>query len=402
MLQHSRRGLGLLWNTRFLTIETKKKPITVSQYSSLQKKINEFASKPKNQPTLHSIMMESNNKSKNRLIQSCQYMRHEFLVRVAHVITHLQNLPYIILTNEDIKRVLDLYMYAFTDMLHQPVIRSMKDVDKFNENLSGLLEDLTDIILLLSKGIHDSQLHVNDPEFPATIGKTMDYIVINRLCNRILARHHLSMHIQRNLPYIILTNEDIKRVLDLYMYAFTDMLHQPVIRSMKDVDKFNENLSGLLEDLTDIILLLSKGIHDSQLHVNDPEFPATIGKTMDYIVINRLCNRILARHHLSMHIQREGYISVVNTDLSLKRVIQRNATFSANVCQNVYMESLPEVIIDGHADARVAFIPNIIDYVIREVLKNAFRATVENNLHQVEKPPIICTISNSADYWKIR
>jgi len=66
------------------------------------------------------------------------------------------------------------------------------------------------------------------------------------------------------------------------------------------------------------------------------------------------------------------------------------------------METLPEVIIDGHADARVAFIPNIIDYVIREVLKNAFRATVENNLHQVEKPPIICTISNSADYWKIR
>ena len=34
----------------------------------------------------------------------------------------------------------------------------------------------------------------------------------------------------QNLPYIILTNEDIKRVLDLYMYAFTDMLHQPVIR----------------------------------------------------------------------------------------------------------------------------------------------------------------------------
>lgn len=41
---------------------------------------------------------------------------------------------------------------------------------------------------------------------------------------------------------------------------------------MKDVDKFNETLSGLLDDLTDIIWLLSKGIHDSQRNVTDPEF----------------------------------------------------------------------------------------------------------------------------------
>ena len=44
-----------------------------------------------------------------------------------------------------------------------------------------------------------------------------------------------------------------------------------------------------------------------------------------------------------------------------------------NVCSNVYMDTLPEVLIDGHADTKVAFIPNIIDYVLREILKNSFR-----------------------------
>ena len=44
-----------------------------------------------------------------------------------------------------------------------------------------------------------------------------------------------------------------------------------------------------------------------------------------------------------------------------------------NVCQNVYMDTIPEVLIDGHADTKVAFIPNIIDYVLREILKNSFR-----------------------------
>ena len=37
------------------------------------------------------------------------------------------------------------------------------------------------------------------------------------------------------------------------------------------------------------------------------------------------------------------------------------------------MDTLPEVLIDGHADTKVAFIPNIIDYVLREILKNSFR-----------------------------
>ena len=45
----------------------------------------------------------------------------------------------------------------------------------------------------------------------------------------------------------------------------------------------------------------------------------------------------------------------------------------SNVCQNVYMETIPEVLITGHVDTKVSFIPNIIDYVLREVLKNSFR-----------------------------
>ncbi|KAL5265556.1 hypothetical protein ACHWQZ_G006323 [Mnemiopsis leidyi] len=258
-----------------------KKPILVTQSSTLQKKINYYAIEPKNEPTIGTLMKESRSRDKNKLVRSCQFMHREFLVRISKVIIHLQNLPYLLLTNEDIKRVLDLYIIG-------------------------------------------------------------------------------------------------------------------------DVDKFNETLSGLLDDLQDILLILSRGIHDSQPHFKSEDFNGTVQKIMDYITINRLCNRILARHHLSTHITREGYISVVNTELSLKKIINKNAAFAANVCQNVYMDTLPEVLIDGHADTRVAFIPNIIDYILREILKNSFRATVEANLHKVDKPPIICTICNTPDFWTIR
>lgn len=236
--------------------------------------------------------------------------------------------------------------------------------------------------------------------------RSRDKLKLVRSCQ--FMRHQFLVRVAKvinnleNLPYIILTNDDIKRVLDLYIYAFTGMLQQPAVKNMGDVDEFNRTLSGLLEDLQDIIHLLSKGIHESQEHFENSDFPITIKKTMDYIVLSRMRNRVLVRHHLSMHMTREGYISVINTELSLKQLIKKNVAFAANVCQSVYTESLPEVLIDGHTEAKIAFIPNIIDYVLREVIKNAFRATVEAHLHKYDKPPIICTICNEKNHWFIR
>ena len=43
-------------------------------------------------------------------------------------------------------------------------------------------------------------------------------------------RYTFNNKFSQTLPYLLLTNEDIKRVLDLYMYAFSDMLHQPKIQ----------------------------------------------------------------------------------------------------------------------------------------------------------------------------
>lgn len=263
----------------------------VKQASNFQIKIGEFAKMEQTEKTLHMLLRESQNRDKNKVVRSCQFMHHEFLIRIAKVISHIQNLPYIVLCNDDIKRVHDLYVCAFSDLLKLKKINSIGDVDLFNEFLSGLLDDFQDIIELLSRGFHKSKIHASD-----------------------------------------------------------------------DV----------------------------------------ISRFMDYMIIHRLCNRIMARHHLSMHVNRDGYISIINLKMDLKKAIQRNAAFSANVCQNVYMDTLPEVIIDGHTDTTVSFIPNILEYVLKEILKNSYRATVEAHLHSLEKPPIVCTISNSENYWCIR
>ena len=48
--------------------------------------------------------------------------------------------------------------------------------------------------------------------------------------------------------------------------------HAPSFSSLGDADTFNQALSGILDDLKDIILLLSKGIHDSQPNFKGDNF----------------------------------------------------------------------------------------------------------------------------------
>ena len=43
----------------------------------------------------------------------------------------------------------------------------------------------------------------------------------------------------------------------------------------------------------------------------------------------------------------------------------------------------PELTINGHADTTFAFIPVHLEYIIFELLKNAFRATAERTLKSI-------------------
>ena len=74
-------------------------------------------------------------------------------------------------------------------------ILSVGDVDKFNEVLSGLLDDLKDIIWLLSKGIHESQQHFMDKDF-----------VCNFMCYIMLSSSIFLWLIQYDIMYIKLLN----------------------------------------------------------------------------------------------------------------------------------------------------------------------------------------------------
>jgi len=70
------------------------------------------------------------------------------------------------------------------------------------------------------------------------------------------------------------------------------------------------------------------------------------------------------------------YIGTIDTALQPSRLINSCASFVGEICELRYGVR-PQVVIDGDPDVRFPYIPVHLEYILTELLKNAFRATVE-------------------------
>ena len=113
---------------------------------------------------------------------------------------------------------------------------------------------------------------------------------------------------------------------------------------------------------------------------------------------------MIAEQHLALHLgsqtgAREAgqvpahFIGVIDTALRPADIIRSCEAFVSEICELKYGVR-PSLIINGEVDAELAHVPVHLEYIITELLKNAFRATIESG-H--ERQPIEVTIAAAPD-----
>jgi len=159
------------------------------------------------------------------------------------------------------------------------------------------------------------------------------------------------------------------------------------------VEKFCQLIRVLLEDHKDVVSQLAQGFKECSKHISDEDM---VRRYLDRNLTSRLGIRMLATHMLHMKDGKDGHIGIIKVQMSLKEVIERWATFVANITEERYGVS-PIIKISGHINARFPYIEMPLDYILPELLKNACRATVES-LHGVKSsalPPVNVVIANN-------
>ncbi|KAI0081785.1 alpha-ketoacid dehydrogenase kinase [Panus rudis PR-1116 ss-1] len=218
------------------------------------------------------------------------------------------------------------------------------------------------------------------------------------------------------LPYVVVTQEGVAKVYELYWSAFEKFRRYPPINTLEENDAFCAFLGGLLDDHATVIPNLSLGLSLSSPYLA----PDRLDSFMRRMLVSRISRRVLAEHHIALsHFAkstRDGeqsqkdHVGIIHTGLNVKECIDRCTMYLRNrrtdadgdLVEGVNEADWSEVIVDGHLDTRFAYIRQHLEYIIFELLKNSLRATRLKHPHARQLPPIGATIVAGENHVMIR
>ncbi|OLN97375.1 [3-methyl-2-oxobutanoate dehydrogenase [lipoamide]] kinase, mitochondrial [Colletotrichum chlorophyti] len=211
----------------------------------------------------------------------------------------------------------------------------------------------------------------------------------------------------RSLPYIVVSNPNISKIYNNYVHSLSTLLPwwtkggDSAVRTLDDEIRFTEVLAELVATHTDTIPILARGFLECRRYISAPE----VTRFLEEHLRARIGTRLVAEQHIALHYSSQphfdpaasptpcpehpSYIGVIDTALRPSHIIESCAGFVADICELRYGVR-PKLYIDGEPDTTFAFIPMHLEYIVTELLKNAFRATVE---HRDNKEPIVVTIA---------
>ncbi|CAJ1347385.1 unnamed protein product, partial [Effrenium voratum] len=113
---------------------------------------------------------------------------------------------------------------------------------------------------------------------------------------------------------------------------------------------------------------------------------------LDQTCFTRIGNRVLAEHFLAVHEARRStgeladFVGVVDPKCSPVEIVRELSGSLAELCGDLYGERM-EVNLEGELDTTLSFVPEHLRFILQEVLKNSFRATLDRHLPQ-QPPPV--------------
>ncbi|KDQ60566.1 hypothetical protein JAAARDRAFT_31532 [Jaapia argillacea MUCL 33604] len=204
------------------------------------------------------------------------------------------------------------------------------------------------------------------------------------------------------LPFIVGTNPFVARVLDAHRKSFLLLSTYPQVKSLGENAEFTSQLESLVETHANDIPTMAKGFQECTRYMS----PSQISNFLDGAIHNRIAVRLMAEQHIALSRglnrpeETANRIGIVDMACSPASMVRMCGSWVSELCEAT-LGVAPKIIIDGHPDTTFAYIPVHMEYIITEILKNSFRATVEHHYKLYGSsstrrlPPILVTISPS-------
>ncbi|KAJ3116031.1 hypothetical protein HDU96_010569 [Phlyctochytrium bullatum] len=199
----------------------------------------------------------------------------------------------------------------------------------------------------------------------------------------------------QHLPFIVGTNPHIEELYALYWEAFERFRTFKEIRTLEDNREFCELVEKMLSTHLVAIPKLALGIAEVAPHMS----AAAADRFFNEMLRSRIGRRVLAEQHITLsavfdgrEAQEDGWIGIVNTRCRADEVVERCASLAARLFVQSHQGlpadrrcDPPAVTLDGHASALFTYIPDHIEYIVFEILRNSMRFTYEHNFEAAQR-----------------
>ncbi|KEQ95137.1 hypothetical protein AUEXF2481DRAFT_237520 [Aureobasidium subglaciale EXF-2481] len=201
----------------------------------------------------------------------------------------------------------------------------------------------------------------------------------------------------RNLPYIVVSNPNVSKIHNNYVHSLSTLLPyaSKEIKTLEEEIQFTSVMADLVQTHSNTISILARGFLEARKYIS----PNEVTKFLDEHLRARIGTRLIAEQHIALHFSSQphldlsdhgshvdsSYIGVIDTKLRPVDIIRHCEGLVGDICEYKYGVR-PSVVIRGESETTLAHIPMHLEYIITELLKNAFRATIEkgNERHAVE------------------
>jgi len=195
----------------------------------------------------------------------------------------------------------------------------------------------------------------------------------------------------RHLPFVVACNPLLLELHERFIKIFHTLNSFPPIQTLEHEKKFSELLQTILDHTSDTLPLLAEGFRESKRFIKQE---LLVKNFLDRALTSRLAIRMLIEHHRELREDRKNYIGAICMSFSPNDFIQSTANNLRKVFESIYGNA-PDVTIDGHRHCTFPYLITAIQYIVPEILKNAFKATIEHHQKKLSKemPPVNVTIS---------
>ncbi|KAJ6256643.1 [Pyruvate dehydrogenase (acetyl-transferring)] kinase [Drechslerella dactyloides] len=280
--------------------------------------------------SLRQLTFYGRNLTRERLLDSANYVRTELPTRLAHRIRDMQRLPYVVVTNPNISKVYETYYNSFELLRKTPEIKTPEDNDGFCQLIRKMLTENLSVIPNLAIGA----LECRDFVPAAELDNFLKTMLKSRISRRTIAEQHVALTDTYNSPF----------------FFFPHSSSSSSSSSASSNSNNNNSNNGVARD-----------------HTNGVDFVGEVFLKCNAREVVEKCGK------LCQYLSRQA---------------------------NGPNSPVPEIIIDGHAEATFPYIPSHLEYIIGELLRNSIQATIERHGGDGNSalPPINVLICQTQQY----